>query len=68
MRRLAFLIALPLIGLAGFGLSFWSPNAAHAKPQPQPDQRQAERSLRADQACDQALDSTSLAKRERPAR
>ncbi len=28
MRRLAFLLALPLIGLAGFGLSFYSPHAS----------------------------------------
>lgn len=36
MQRLAFLMALPLIGLAGFGLSFWSPNSAHARTQSTP--------------------------------
>lgn len=31
MRRTAFLIALPLIGLAGFALSFVAPSGPHAK-------------------------------------
>jgi hypothetical protein len=34
MRRLAFLLALPLIGLAGFGLSFYSPHAAQRQANP----------------------------------
>jgi len=34
MRRTAFLIALPLIGLAGFALSFVAPSGPHANGEP----------------------------------
>lgn len=68
MRRVVFLMALPLIGLAGFGLSFWSPNAAHARPQTPRDPPRAEQSARAAAERDRALDASAVAKRDPQAR
>lgn len=43
MRRTAFLIALPLIGLAGFALSFVAPSGPHAKGEAKAESREASR-------------------------
>lgn len=58
MRRLAFLIALPLIGLAGFVLSFYSPSAAHSDAQQQHAESSASRSN------DKSLEHRRVAKGE----